>query len=86
MTEIHTENLTNNRSKMELCLCPICASSFYNMKDRVIRRVNPMQTEKEPCIMCNYRTGYDYYIFTAPKPQKRRKHNVQTWYYTKNSD
>ncbi len=83
MVEIHTENLTNIPNKMELCLCPSCASSFYNMKDRIIRRVDPMQTEKEACTMCSYRTGYDYYIFLAPKPRKKRKHDVQTWYYTK---
>lgn len=86
MVENHTEKLKNIPNKMEICLCPSCASSFYNMKDRVIRRVDPTQTEKERCTMCNYRTGYDYYIFPAPKSKNRKKHDVLTWYYTKNSD
>lgn len=50
-----------------LCLCPVCASQFYNSPDHIIRRVNPLQTDKEDCTYCNVRKGVDYRIIRKKK-------------------
>lgn len=47
---------------LELCLCSVCAGHFYNVPDFYIRRVNRGQIEKETCMFCNLRKGYDYHI------------------------
>lgn len=56
--------------EMILCLCPTCASQFYNSPDHVIRRVNPFQTVKDDCTYCQVRQGYDYVI-------SRKQHKVR---------
>jgi len=53
--------------EMFLCLCPTCASQFYNSPDHIIRRVNPLQVEKEYCTYCDVRKGYDYRIIHKKK-------------------
>lgn len=53
--------------EMLLCLCPTCASQFYNSPDHIIRRVNPLQTKKEDCTYCNVRKGVDYRIIKKKK-------------------
>lgn len=53
--------------EMQLCLCPTCASQFYNSPDHIIRRVNPLQTDKEDCTYCNVRKGVDYKIIKKKK-------------------
>ena len=47
---------------LTLCLCPSCASYFYQSKDHFIRRVDPNAIIKEPCDYCRLRQGYDYTI------------------------
>lgn len=47
---------------LELCLCSVCAGHFYNVPNYYIRRVNREQMEKETCMFCNLRKGYDYFI------------------------
>lgn len=47
---------------LELCLCSVCAGHFYNVPGYYIRRVNRAQEEKETCMFCNLRNGFDYYI------------------------
>ncbi len=46
---------------IELTLCCRCASIYYNMSDRYIRRKDIAQTVKEPCDIC-CRAGYEYII------------------------
>jgi len=53
--------------EMTLCLCPVCASQFYNSPDHIIRRVNPLQNHKETCTYCDVRNGYDYIIIKKKK-------------------
>ncbi|NCB27372.1 MAG: type II toxin-antitoxin system PemK/MazF family toxin [Bacteroidia bacterium] len=53
--------------EMTLCLCPVCASQFYNSPDHIIRRVNPLQSHKETCTYCDVRNGYDYIIIKKKK-------------------
>ena len=48
--------------EMLLCLCPTCASQFYNSPVHVIRRVDPLQRATESCTYCEVRNGYDYRI------------------------
>lgn len=53
---------TEAENEMELCLCPTCASQFYNSPNHFIRRVDPFQKYKDICTYCNYRYGFDYLI------------------------
>ena len=43
-------------------LCRVCAGNFYDVPGHYIRRVNPEQRDKDTCMFCNVRNGYDYYI------------------------
>ena len=52
---------------MILCLCPTCAREFFYSPEYIIRRVNPLQTEKEYCTYCDVRKGYDYRIIRKKK-------------------
>ena len=57
----------NPKDEMILCLCPTCASQFYNSPEHIIRRVNPLQSQLEDCTYCDVRKGYDYKIITKKK-------------------
>ena len=50
---------------MELCLCPICAGTYYNTPGYRVRRSEPNQTKKDNGTYCNVRYGYDYLIETT---------------------
>lgn len=50
---------------LTLCLCPTCASYFYQSKDHFIRRVDTNAKIKEPCDYCRLRKGYDFTITPA---------------------
>ncbi len=54
-------------AEMRLCLCPTCASQFYNLPEHIIRRVDPLQTDKEDCTYCNVRKGVDNRIIKKKK-------------------
>lgn len=45
-----------------LCLCSTCASQFYNNPEYFVHRLDQEQKEKELCMYCNIRRGYDYCI------------------------
>ena len=51
------------KNSIELCLCPSCASAFYNIPSYKIIRKNYHQNNKDTCTYCNCRLGYDYIIF-----------------------
>ena len=59
-------------NKLTLCLCSTCAESFYGSGAYFLRRVNPIEVEKELCTYCNQRTGFDYEV---TKRVKSRDHN-----------
>lgn len=48
--------------KIELTLCRSCASIYYNMSDRYIKRKDYEQTIKECCDICRVHMGFDYVI------------------------
>lgn len=48
-----------------MSLCPTCAQQFYDSPVHTIKRVDPKQRIKEPCMFCNVRQGYDYEIKTS---------------------
>ncbi len=56
--------------EMELCLCPICASQFFNSPEHIIRRVNPLCDVKDDCTYCQVRKGYDYMIRRVKKKSR----------------
>lgn len=45
-----------------LSLCPKCRSEFFSVPENILRRVDPLQMEKEPCDKCQVGFGYDYLI------------------------
>lgn len=52
----------NRRTGTVLSLCPHCRQEFMNVPENIVKRVDPLQTEKEPCDKCQVRYGYDYLI------------------------
>ena len=59
------------RTGMVMSLCPRCREEFMNVPENIVKRVDPLQSEKEPCDKCQVRYGYDYLIM------KRYNHNGQ---------
>ena len=57
-----TNKSAQHSKRLTLCLCPTCASAFYQSKDHYIRRVNLSAKTKEPCDFCRVRRGYDFTI------------------------
>ena len=53
--------------EMELCLCPICASQFFNSPEHIIRRLDPLCDKKDDCAYCEVRPGYEYRIKRVKK-------------------
>lgn len=50
------------RTGMILCLCPKCRGEFFDIPENIVRRVDPLQSVKEPCDKCQVGYGYDYLI------------------------
>ena len=48
--------------KMELCLCKRCLESFFRTRKYTIRRLDPIEVIREPCVMCQVGYGYDFVI------------------------
>lgn len=67
---------TKDSKEMELCLCRICAGTFYNVHEYRIRRKDPYQFIKEPCTYCSSRYGYDF-IITREEPSMHMNRNVR---------
>ena len=65
--------------EMELCLCSSCASTYYNMPDRRIKRVDMLQMDKDICTLCGYRRGYDFYVWPVSNVQKKRNVQIHTF-------
>jgi len=57
--------------EMELCLCAVCASIYYNMPDRRIKRVDMTQTVKDVCTICGHRRDYDFYVWPVSNVRKK---------------
>lgn len=70
--------MENNHKEMEICLCPSCASSFYDIPSYKIRRKDPYQVDKELCTYCSIRLGYDFLISKRANVQKPKKHVIRT--------
>jgi mRNA interferase MazF len=47
--------------ELELTLCGPCLQQFVSSPEHIVKRVDFMQ-EKETCVYCNVRSGYDYRI------------------------
>lgn len=62
---------------LELCLCPSCASPFYDDPNCRIFRKNPYQVEKEQCTYCNSRYGYDFIVKRFVHQTKTEKSTTQ---------
>ena len=50
------------RTGLILCLCPTCRGEFFSDPNNILRRIDPLQVEKELCDKCQIRYGYDYLI------------------------
>ena len=57
--------------KLILCLCSTCAENFYGSGAYYLRRVNPIEVEKELCTYCNQRSGFTYEV--SPRNNQRGK-------------
>lgn len=61
----------NRRTGTVLSLCPHCREEFMSVPENIVKRVDPLQSEKEPCDKCQVRYGYDYLIM------KKYNHHAQ---------
>lgn len=50
------------RTGYVLTLCPKCCSEFMEVKENIVKRLDPFQKEKDVCDKCQVRYGYDYMI------------------------
>ncbi len=57
-------NTTRRTSRFEICLCPLCATHFFNSATRRIYRTDPLQDSMDKCDLCRTRWGYDFSICT----------------------
>ena len=48
--------------KMELCLCRRCLEGFFRTQKYQIRRADPIEVIREPCMLCQVGHGYDFVI------------------------
>lgn len=58
----HAKPAKKRNDTMLLTLCGGCATQFYNSPEHTVRRANPKQDYKEPCVWCSDRFGWDYKI------------------------
>ena len=52
----------SSHDPMIMTLCQTCVQSFRDSSDYALRQTNLDQDTKEPCTLCNIRTGYDYEV------------------------
>ena len=50
------------RTGLVLSLCPTCRAEFFSVPENILRRIDPLQAEKELCDKCQVGYGYDYLI------------------------
>ena len=62
------------RPDLEVCLCPRCASIYYESKKHHIERKNLYQDILEPCDICKNPRGYDFLIWDVSSVQNRNSH------------
>lgn len=65
----------NTHNRMELCLCPRCASQFYDASSQKIRRADPIQVYLDVCDCCRSRRGFDF-ILAVPVQVRRSECRV----------
>lgn len=50
------------RDPMLMTLCRTCAQSFRDADSFTLRQIDPCQSTKELCTVCNMHTGYDFEV------------------------
>ena len=60
--------------KMELCLCRRCLGNFFKTQKYYIRRLDPIEVIREPCMVCQVGSGYDFII--EPRDTRRKVKDV----------
>ena len=68
---ISTGLIPTTSGKLTLCLCSTCAENFYGSGAYYLRRVNPIEVEKELCTYCAQRSGFTYEV--SPRNNQRGK-------------
>lgn len=58
-------------SGLVLCLCSACANQFYGTGAYSLRRLDPLQVEKDMCTYCSRRTGFDYEVISRSASKTR---------------
>ena len=59
------------RKALVLNLCPHCREKYMSNKDNIVKRVNPLQTEKECCDSCGVGYGYEYMVMQKHNSKRR---------------
>ena len=63
-----SERPKKKTSYIEMCLCPRCASVYYESKEHFIKRVDPNQKILDSCDLCRHPHGYDFRIWKNSTP------------------
>ena len=61
------------RTGLVLSLCPRCRSEFMSVPDNIVRRLDPLQAEKDICDKCQVHYGYDYVVTKKQNNRKKRR-------------
>ena len=66
-TQLKESGVPEGLDEVTLCLCPTCASQFFNSPDHIIRRISPETEPNDTCAYCDVRLGYTYRVIPRRK-------------------
>lgn len=61
------------RKGIILSLCPRCREEFMSVPENIVRRLDPLQVERDTCDKCQLRYGYDYLIMKKQNHKEARR-------------
>lgn len=61
---ISLDLISHGSDALVMSLCGVCAGNFRDTGAYFLCRVDPEQREKETCIYCNQRRGFDYVVIS----------------------
>lgn len=62
----------HERKAIVLTLCPHCREKYMSDSEMLVRRVDPLQAEKERCDKCGVGYGYEYMVMKKEHTKRRK--------------
>lgn len=60
-----------HRNAMIINLCPHCREKIMSSNEYILRRIDPLQSEKEQCDKCGIDFGYEYMVMKRNNGKRR---------------